>query len=87
VRDTNFLGPSDATDGEHQIKPDYAARQMVIDCRLTTPIFITKFVTYFLVTSKAYVARDTTKLVVSVMHTPKPPHRLLAQLLQSRSFD
>jgi hypothetical protein len=27
VRDTNFLGPSDATDGEHQIKPDYAARQ------------------------------------------------------------
>jgi hypothetical protein len=47
------------------------ARQSGIDCRLTTPIFITKWTIYCFVTSKAYAASDTTKLVVSVMRTVK----------------
>jgi hypothetical protein len=56
------------------------------DCRLTTPIFITKCTIYCLVTSKAYAACDTAIRVV--MRTVKAaPVALLAQLLLSRSFD
>jgi hypothetical protein len=72
VRGSNFLDPLDATDGKHQLKPDYAARQNG-DRLPPHDADLHNKMHYILLSNfkGLYSPRDTTKMVVSVMRTVK----------------